>query len=203
LKYPKDNSALHANAIPALVALTYKSKGSATWRFVVHHIQLSKDTIHLCKVKAHAGSLGNECANAMAKCSVGNQSGHDIHINTDANPHSSVFWLARVGDPSPACLPDTPAERLSISSDLDAIKAQMHVQHKLGYKSKKVSNHRSTKCYTNTQNTKNWLRKALSRKTLAIHFGKMQVLPMEKRENSCFAAQVWYTTEGVPLSAIK
>ena len=26
---------------------------------IVHHIQLSKDTIHLYKVKAHAGILGN------------------------------------------------------------------------------------------------------------------------------------------------
>ena len=35
---------------------------------IVHHIQLSKDTIHLYKVKAHAGILGNECADAVAKC---------------------------------------------------------------------------------------------------------------------------------------
>ena len=26
---------------------------------ILHHIQLSKDTIHLYKVKAHAGILGN------------------------------------------------------------------------------------------------------------------------------------------------
>jgi ribonuclease HI len=42
----------------------------------VHHIQLSKDTIHLYKVKAHAGILGNECADAKAKCSAENQSGY-------------------------------------------------------------------------------------------------------------------------------
>jgi ribonuclease HI len=39
---------------------------------IVHHIQLSKDTIHLYKVKAHAGILGNECADAVAKCSAKN-----------------------------------------------------------------------------------------------------------------------------------
>ena len=40
---------------------------------IVHHIQLSKDTIHLYKVKAHAGILGNECADAIAKCSAENK----------------------------------------------------------------------------------------------------------------------------------
>jgi ribonuclease HI len=126
---------------------------------IVHHIQLSKDTIHLYKVKAHAGILGNEFADAMAKRSADNQSGHKIHINTDAHPHSSVFWPARVENPPPACLPDTlntcqlgpPAERLSIFSDLDAVKAHMHVQHNLGPTSKKVSNHQSTNCYTQCQ----------------------------------------------------
>jgi hypothetical protein len=56
----------------------------------------------------------------------------------------------------PACLPDTiitcqprlPADRLSIFSDLNAVKAHKPDQHKLGPKSKKVSNHQSTKCYT-------------------------------------------------------
>ena len=94
---------------------------------IVHHIQLSKDTIYLYKVKAHAGILGNECADAIAKCSAENQSGHDIHNNTDAHPHSSIFWPARVDNPPPACLPDAlntcqpgpPVDRLSIFSDLN------------------------------------------------------------------------------------
>jgi len=58
---------------------------------------------------------------------------------------SIFFWTARVEKPSPACLPDTlntcqepglPVERLSIFSDLDAVKAHMLVQHKLGPKLK-------------------------------------------------------------------
>ena len=61
--------------------------------------------------------------------------------------------------PPPACLSDTlntsqpglPADRLSIFSDLDAVKAYMHVQHKLGPKQKKVLSHQSTKCYTKYQ----------------------------------------------------
>jgi hypothetical protein len=93
---------------------------------IVHHIQLFKDTIHLYKVKAHAGILRNECA--ISKCSVENQSGLDIHINTDAHPHSSISWPARVENPPPSCLPNTlnawvdhsgpPADRLSIFSGL-------------------------------------------------------------------------------------
>jgi hypothetical protein len=127
---------------------------------ILHHIQLSKDTIHLYKVKAQAGILGNECADAIAKCSAENHSGHDIHINTDAHPHSSKFWPARVENPPPDKLPGTlkntcqrgpPAESLSILSDLDAVSARMHVQHKLGPKSKKVSNQQSTNCYTKYQ----------------------------------------------------
>jgi hypothetical protein len=66
---------------------------------IVHHIKLSKDTIHLYKVKANAGILGNECADAIEKCSAENQRGHDIHINTDAHPHSSIFWPAKVETP--------------------------------------------------------------------------------------------------------
>ena len=39
---------------------------------IVHHIQQSEDTIHLYKLEAHAGILGNECADAIAKCSAEN-----------------------------------------------------------------------------------------------------------------------------------
>ena len=84
-----------------------RHKHAKLLKIIVHHIQLSKYTIHLYKVKAHAGFLGNECADAIAKCSAVNQSGHDTHINTDARPHSSIFWPTRVENPPP-CLPDTP-----------------------------------------------------------------------------------------------
>ena len=50
----------------------------------------------------------------------------------------------------------------SIFSDFDAVKAHMQIQHKLGPKSKKVSNHQSTVFLIAA---KNWLRKALSKKT--------------------------------------
>jgi hypothetical protein len=63
---------------------------------IVHHIQLSKDSIHRYKVKAHAGILGNKLADAIAKCSAENQRGRDIHIYNGAHSHSSIFWPARV-----------------------------------------------------------------------------------------------------------
>ena len=127
---------------------------------IVHHIQLFKDTIHLYKVKSSCWHPGMRCADAVAKCSAENQSGHDIHINTDAHPNSSISWPARVVNTPPAYLPDAlntcqrgpPAERLSIFSDLDAVKAHMHVQHKLGTKPKKVSNHQPQSASRNTKN---------------------------------------------------
>jgi hypothetical protein len=116
----------------------------------------------------HAKLLENSVRGAVV-ISAENQSGHDIHINTDAHLHSSFFWPERVENPFPAYLPDTPniyqrgplAERLSDFLDLDAVKAHMHGPYKLGPKLKKVQNHQSQNA---TQNTKNWSRKALSRK---------------------------------------
>jgi len=69
---------------------------------IVHHIQLSKDTIHF-KVKAHAGILGNRWADAIAKCSAENRSGHDIQIYTD-RPFPFIHFLAtsKGGKPSPS-----------------------------------------------------------------------------------------------------
>ena len=49
------------------------------------------------------------------------------------------------------CQPGPLTERLSIFSDPNAVKVHMHVQHKLGPNSEKVSNHQSTKCYTKYQ----------------------------------------------------
>jgi hypothetical protein len=37
---------------------------------IVHHIQQSNDTAYLYKIEAHAGILGNVCADAIASCSV-------------------------------------------------------------------------------------------------------------------------------------
>ena len=69
------------------------------------------------------------------------------------HPHLFLFCPARVENPPSdnTCQPGLPADRLSIFSDLDAVKAHMHVQHKLGPKQKKVLSHQSTKCYTKYQ----------------------------------------------------
>ena len=98
--------------------------------------------------------IGNDCADAIANCSAEIQSGHDIHRRP------SIYWPARVGNPPPACLPGTlntcqpgpPAERFSIFSNLNAVKAHMHVHHKLGPKSKRDQ---TIIPQNATQNTKN------------------------------------------------
>ena len=73
---------------------------------IVHHIQLTKDIIHLCKVKAHAGIQWNKCADSVASCPVEYRKGNDIHVNLAAHPHSSIFWPAKVKAVIPAWLPD-------------------------------------------------------------------------------------------------
>jgi hypothetical protein len=105
---------------------------------VVYHIHVSKDTIqgNLYKVKAHAGILGNESADAIAKCSAENQCGHDFHSNTDTppiHPYSGKYgWETLPQLAYPILLTPvneglrgwSPAERLSIFSDLDAVKGK-------------------------------------------------------------------------------
>jgi hypothetical protein len=43
-------------------------KHAKVLKTIIHHIQQPRDTIQLYKVKTHAGILGNECANAIARC---------------------------------------------------------------------------------------------------------------------------------------
>ena len=99
---------------------------------IVHYIQVDEETSYLYKVKARAGILGNECADAIAKCSA-NLTGHDIQIDTDNHPYSNIFWPAKVEDP-PARPPNTSntnqpipsTEQLSILPDNSVVTAHMH-----------------------------------------------------------------------------
>jgi hypothetical protein len=141
--------------IPFSKTLQQKSKDSFTsshnfqWQATVP--RLRAHIIWLCppitvipksipkKAKTHAGILGIKCADAIAKCSVENQRGRGIHINTDAHPHSSIFWPAMMENPPPAYLPDTLnicqpgplTDRVSIFSAINAVKAHMHAQQNL------------------------------------------------------------------------
>jgi len=67
--------------------------------------------IHVRHVMSCCTGQCYECVS----CSAENQSGHDTHISTDAQPHLIIFWPARMENPSPACLLDASAERLSFS----------------------------------------------------------------------------------------
>ena len=75
------------------------------------------------------------------------------------------------------CQPGPPAEKFSISSGLDAVKAHMHVQHKLDSHSKKVSNQLSIKCYTKYQELirENIVEKDISNSSLKSPLEKMEV----------------------------
>jgi len=129
---------------------------------IVHHILQSKDTIHPFhpyKVKAHAGNIGNECADAIANCSAAKQSGHAIiHNNTDAHPNSSISGRKGWNKTLPQFAYQTlltPANQgrqqkgppFSQNSMLSTVNTHIHVTHKLGPKSKKVSNHQSKMLY--------------------------------------------------------
>ena len=48
-----------------------RHKHAKLLKIIVHHIQLSKDTIHIYNIKAHAGILGNGCADAVAQVLCG------------------------------------------------------------------------------------------------------------------------------------
>jgi hypothetical protein len=63
----------------------------------------------------------------------------------------------------------------------------MRVQHKLGPNSKKVSNHKSTKCYTKYQEL---IKEGIVEKDISNSFEEMHVSPLEKRNMSCSAAQI-------------
>jgi hypothetical protein len=72
-------------------------------------------------------------------------------VNECAGAIPSPSLLDTPPDIPYTCQQGPPADRLSIFSDLDAVQTRMHIQHKLGPKSKKVSNHQSTKCYKKYQ----------------------------------------------------
>jgi ribonuclease HI len=65
---------------------------------VPHRIQIPKDTIHLYKVKSHAGILGNECADAIANCSAENK----VAMISTLTPTPIPILASKGGKPSPS-----------------------------------------------------------------------------------------------------
>jgi len=81
-----------------------------------------------------------------------------LHSNTNAHPHSSIFWSVRVIDPPPTLLPETlntcqslpSAERLSIFSYPGC--NSTHARYgQTRSQIKKTFNHQFTKCLTKYQ----------------------------------------------------
>jgi len=110
--------------------------------------------IHLYKVKAHVGIIGNECADAIAKLSAQCDTGHDTFFPIEGNPYKHRYWLAATAQPPshnapsarPAAAthppadaddaaseaPETPSHLTYLSNLGNNLKDHMHAQHKLG-----------------------------------------------------------------------
>jgi len=114
---------------------------------ITNLIRNSETHISLYKVKAHAGLVGNECADAIAKhqaIQTGNNSADTTIPNEgiDGNPFFEITWLASENPNTPAAnstRPYPPTLKLNYLANLrDALKNHMHTTHKLGYANSKT-----------------------------------------------------------------
>ena len=68
-------------------------------QLIAKAIHQSPSLIHFCKVKSHAGIIGNEYADALARKSITNYSDvADTSIKTAGpreNPFYNIYWLAK------------------------------------------------------------------------------------------------------------
>ena len=74
----------------------------------------------------------------------------------------------------------------------------MHVQHKLGPESKQVLHHQSIECYTKYQEL---IKEGIVKKDISNSLWKNASVTSGEKKMPCSAAQIWYTTKSVPLSA--
>jgi exonuclease III/ribonuclease HI len=98
-----------------------------THRHLLHKIvelgERSAGAIHIYKVKAHSGIIGNEGADAGAKFAARNPQQCDVKIETPANPFEDDMWLY-TSTSEGEC---RPLHDLGVT-----LKAHMHKLHKLG-----------------------------------------------------------------------
>ena len=63
----------------------------------VSMLYASQEPIFFYTVKAHSGSAGNECADAIAKHSALHDGGHAMHFQRpapDGDTYTHIYWLA-------------------------------------------------------------------------------------------------------------
>ncbi|KAL6745995.1 hypothetical protein V8C86DRAFT_2958086, partial [Haematococcus lacustris] len=90
---------------------------------IVQTIKASPTTIHLFKVRAHNGIIGNEYADHTAKLAAQHDN-HDITIPGCKDPYHDTHWLQTPGkeDHPPRPLGDL----------MGSLKTHMHIRHRLG-----------------------------------------------------------------------
>ena len=100
---------------------------------IVTKIQASSEIIYFYKVKAHAGIVGNECADAIAQHSALHDEGHDVvlpQVSPDGNPFHNIYWLA---ERETALGPQGEEVEVRVLPNLkDKLKQVMQEQHRLG-----------------------------------------------------------------------
>ena len=86
------------------------------------------------KVKSHAGTARNECANAVAKHAAMHESGHDTTfapVSLNGNPYTNMYWLET--EERNLYTAGNEAIRLSALSSLkDNLQHKMQDSHRLG-----------------------------------------------------------------------
>lgn len=88
--------------------------------------------VHLYKVKAHGGVIGNEAADAVAKAAAMTQSGHPFGMHAEDDPfHGAPWWHC-----------DQTGELRPLNDLKSSLKHHMHEKHRLG------SCNQQTTCYT-------------------------------------------------------
>eukprot|EP00983_Pelagomonas_calceolata_P120334 1160696-Pelagomonas_calceolata.AAC.1 len=109
-------------------------------KIIIQLIRNSPTPIHFFKVKSHAGIVGNECADAIAKHQAIQDNDADITFpcaNLEGNPFHDTTWLAFEETPcthaNASRRLNPPAIKLKHFSDLhDALRKHMHSKHRLG-----------------------------------------------------------------------
>jgi ribonuclease HI len=99
-------------------------------RSIVDLIQQSPEPIHLHKVKAHAGIVGNEKADAIAKAVAEGMLTEDLYTEVpQSNDRTGIHWPTY----RPAPTQENPKPKRELIPSLDGhLKNVLHPQHRLG-----------------------------------------------------------------------
>ena len=92
---------------------------------IVTHIERAEGVVHIYKVPAHCGVIGNEVADEIARHAADKQGGAGIGIGTGNRPLQDTHWLQQAGG-----IRGAPGEKLPNATT--ALKSHMHACHNMG-----------------------------------------------------------------------